>query len=412
MVIPMVNFDTTYYTLYKQALEDPSQLSEDDLLNIIVRYPYSQPLLFAYERRKKLMNEDSPNKELALLYAPNSNWLWDFVNKPIEVVEELIPEQEDYIPYVELTSEEDDHIVIEDQATENLLSESTDTVHGIHNTYDKEEALSDETNNLLTFDFASTKDLPNNQLEEELMQDEVSIIQSKEGDSPDTKHDDLETLLQSGGIAGDYFLFDKKKKEEVLLIDKEEAAAIELIDERKKERDNISLYNDDLMPYSFRWWLHKTRLEYAETYQPFAVAFAPYRNVAPVYMNAVEKTILDQQIKENIIHLQDPESKLSEEVLNREIETAAPKKSDPIIERFIKEEPIIQPPAPANLNNENMARQSAEDNYVFVTETLAKIYEDQGLSLKAIEVFKKLILKYPEKKSYFVHRIQELEKNL
>jgi hypothetical protein len=59
-----------------------------------------------------------------------------------------------------------------------------------------------------------------------------------------------------------------------------------------------------------------------------------------------------------------------------------------------------------------MARQSAEDSYALVTETLAGIYADQGLYLKAIEVFKKLILKYPEKKSYFATQIKELEENL
>jgi len=44
-----------------------------------------------------------------------------------------------------------------------------------------------------------------------------------------------------------------------------------------------------------------------------------------------------------------------------------------------------------------------------VTETLADIYESQGMHEKAIAVFKKLISEYPEKKSYFATRIKELE---
>lgn len=406
---PMVNSDTAYFSLYKQALEDPSQLSEEDLLNIIVRYPYSQPLLFAYERRKKLLHEDSPNKELALLYAPNSSWLCDFVNKPVEFIEELTPEQDGYIPYVELNKVEEEQISILDTTNDDGLDlhESNAVVESA---VLQEDAPKENSIPIINFDFDNVSS--HHQSEEMLSEEQASIMHNEQTNAEDEHADELDVMLQSVGISGDYFLFDRKSKEEDSqeIIEQEPEGQFE--DEGKAERDNISLYNDDLMPYSFRWWLHKTRLEYADTYQPFAMSYAPFRDIAPVYLNEAEKTVLDQQIKENIIHLQDPESKLSEEVLKREIEPAIPKKSDPIIERFIKEEPIIQPPAPANLNNENMARQSAEDNYVLVTETLAKIYEDQGLFLKSIEVFKKLILKYPEKKSYFVHRIQELEKNV
>ena len=363
----MVNLNSAYYTLYRQAIVDPSKLTEDDLLSLIVRYPYSQPLIFAYERRKKLVGENSPNKELALLYSPNSNWLWDFINKPEVLVEEVVPENEDYVPFDELEIEE----VLEDSDlhTCEIVEESTDN---------------------------------------ETVEEDSSIIEESEADQ------DLEKLMNIGSVSADYFIFDKIEKQDLASEELEEEVVIEKEEtiERKINQDNISLYNDDLMPYSFRWWLHKTRLEHADTYQPFAVSLATNKETKSNYLSGFEQTILDQQIKENIIHLQDPESKLSDEVKQRPIEAVAPKKSDPIIEKFIKEEPIIQPPAPDNLHNENMARQSAEDNYVLVTETLANIYVDQGLYLKAIEVFKKLILKYPEKKSYFATRIQELEKNL
>ena len=377
----MATLNNSNHLLYKQALIDPTRLAESDILGLLIKYPYSQPLVFAYERRKKLISQESVNKELALLYASNENWLRNYVNKPVQ-------------PVVDRQSEDDLSIQKVDVAileTENNLVDY-DTVPAVEG----HEFVKDDTDETS----ALTEDV---QISEPI----TGLADSIDEVSAAPQQEELDRLVHEGSI-GNYFAFDTFEK-----IEQTTQAPSVPIMFPATEQENISLYNDELMPYSFRWWLHKTRLEHAETYQPYAVPNYSLTASRPmVDVSKVEDSILDQQIKENIIHFQDPEEKLSEEVKKKPVQPVAPKKGSEIIEKFIRKDPIIQPPSPESINNENMARQSAEDNYVLVTETLANIYVDQGLYPKAIEVFKKLILKYPEKKSYFATRIEELEKNL
>lgn len=59
-----------------------------------------------------------------------------------------------------------------------------------------------------------------------------------------------------------------------------------------------------------------------------------------------------------------------------------------------------------------MARLSVQEHDDLITETLAKIYEDQEHFEKALNAYKKLQLKYPEKRSYFASRIIEIQNKL
>lgn len=58
------------------------------------------------------------------------------------------------------------------------------------------------------------------------------------------------------------------------------------------------------------------------------------------------------------------------------------------------------------------ARESLDTTGLPVSETLAKIYTAQGNYPRAIEAYEKLILKIPEKKSFFALQIEKLKKNL
>jgi hypothetical protein len=58
------------------------------------------------------------------------------------------------------------------------------------------------------------------------------------------------------------------------------------------------------------------------------------------------------------------------------------------------------------------AKESLDESGLPVSETLAKIYAVQGNFPKAITAYEQLMLKIPEKKSFFVLQIEKLKKNL
>jgi tetratricopeptide (TPR) repeat protein len=80
-----------------------------------------------------------------------------------------------------------------------------------------------------------------------------------------------------------------------------------------------------------------------------------------------------------------------------------------IVEKFIKTKPNINRPDDKEYNEEiKLANKSLNEDYDLVSETMAKLFVKQGHKEKAIKIYKKLILIYPEKNTYFAARISEL----
>lgn len=82
-----------------------------------------------------------------------------------------------------------------------------------------------------------------------------------------------------------------------------------------------------------------------------------------------------------------------------------------LIERFIQTDPRISKPSKTEFYSPIlMAKKSVEDNDTIVSETLANIHIDQGNTEKAIRIFKKLSLLYPDKSAYFAALVKNLGK--
>jgi hypothetical protein len=78
-----------------------------------------------------------------------------------------------------------------------------------------------------------------------------------------------------------------------------------------------------------------------------------------------------------------------------------------IIEKFIREEPKISPPRATFFTASESAIRSSTDDAGIVSETLARLYFEQGNIAKAIQIYEKLSLLFPEKSSYFADQIKK-----
>ncbi len=119
--------------------------------------------------------------------------------------------------------------------------------------------------------------------------------------------------------------------------------------------------------------------------------------------------LLELDTEEKVTHITDEESgnhktkATSPEVTAKQLQTD-------LIDKFILANPKIETrKEKTDTLLIDISRPFVEEIGEFVTETLARIYVNQGYYSRAIDIYEKLCLKFPEKNSYFASQIEKVK---
>ncbi|MCX2450488.1 hypothetical protein OQX61_04305 [Pedobacter sp. PLR] len=282
----------------------------------------------------------------------------------------------------------------------------------LHNFLNEPEYLVDTKFNVV---FSPAFDQLSNQPEalEENLLDEVPSESEETNPVMEDLMPETDDFVLENIVSTDFFAFqDNFSPEpvpEAVLQEEERIAALEKEIAQQEDPVVVSKYDDDQLPFTFLWWLHKTRKEYQQIFQPYTTPKVAVEAASGNSAETGKSNELQQQYVEHIFHLQSP---LAEEPSTEYIPGNLHHKGTDIIDSFLKNDPQISPPKAEHINTENKAKKSAEDHNDLVSETLAKIYIEQMLYDKAIETYEKLSLKFPEKSRYFADLIQSIEKKI
>lgn len=329
--------------------EQLTECSEDELRQMVRLYPYFGPaqLLLAKKEKEEKQEDAAQYREKASLFVPNRLWF-----------DELMDERE----WKEKTPAEGHHTVLETPVTEEEVISQADP---------KEEEI--------------TAVLPETTVLEEPATVEEVIAQPVIGIKTEMEAGDAETVPEGNAQPTE------EEQQPVPFVTGKELASV--YEEDAEEMDDLSEENDiedpsaaDAEPLRP---IPSLRIEPIDPAK-MEISFEPYHTVDYFASQGIRFREEDK-----------PKDRLSQQL-----------KSFTEWLKTLKKVPATEVPVVATRQEERKVEQMAEVSVAdpeVVTEAMAEVWEKQGNTIKALELYKKLSLQDPAKSAYFAAKIEHLK---
>lgn len=415
LLTPMNSWQFYQYTQYPDNL---NLHDEVQLRGLIKDYPYFQAahLLLA----KCLKNQDNYSFEkqlkLAALYAPNRSLLYSLLksaSKPVMIediafpIAEPIEQEADPIEVIE------EVLVVAAETAEEILEEKTESI------IETEAEIIAETETPIT---AETIDIP---AEPETVAPELpeGVIYITETITTETIEEQtiitdtvVEEIIEEDIIITDIITEELIIEEENIVADKiteelivedtttgdiivEETIIEELPTKIEEEAEIIDepIAEGPIAQRAFTDWLRQTSSSGNSVFLRDLKDNSTLKQPETNY-------IIPSQSSENIA-----EQTMLSIAKQEPVQPPKPTFSDEILEKFITSNPTISRPKTEFFNPSKAAKKSLEPDENLATETLAKIALKQNNYLKAIKIYEKLSLRFPEKFTIFATQIKKIK---